>query len=123
MVESRARKAAFLQEAIRTLDLDKASVVSQRIEDRAQSVGGAADLSVTLVRGVRMDHLDFTAAIGLLHSSGHLLWFTSVHEFLLDTLERLTIVGQSPLPALGTLSHRLREEELMFHVEQYRRLI
>jgi len=101
MVESRVRKAAFLQEVIRTLELGNAHVVADRVENLSQEFTGNIDL--VTVRGVRMDQAMFSAAVALLRGGGQLLWFTAVQELSSQELPSLALVSKSPLPALGTL--------------------
>ena len=67
MVESRSRKAAFLSEAVRALNLGNAEVVNARFED-LHAPEPAADL--VTVRAVRADELLNTAVAGLLNDAG-----------------------------------------------------
>lgn len=65
MIESRARKTAFLREVVRVLDLDRTGVRATRIEDFAGSaLAGAADLIT--IRAVK-------PTIPILHAVAHLL--------------------------------------------------
>lgn len=75
MVESKARKAAFLREALRSLNLSHASVEHARFEETAQSHRGSAHL--VTVRAVRSDSTLSSAVASLLGFEGRLLMFTS----------------------------------------------
>jgi 16S rRNA (guanine527-N7)-methyltransferase len=77
MVESKARKAAFLREAIRTLELGSAEVANARFEAVAErpELQGSADLIT--VRAVKVDDSLIQVAATLLGKAGQLLVFTS----------------------------------------------
>ena len=55
MVESKARKAAFLREAIRVLDLQRARVENSRFEDLLEQHGQAGTYGAASVRAVRVE--------------------------------------------------------------------
>jgi 16S rRNA (guanine527-N7)-methyltransferase len=75
MVESRARKAAFLREAVRTLGLASAVVLQARIEDLGSAETASAD--VVTARGVKLD-AELLQCVGhLLRPCGKLLLFAS----------------------------------------------
>jgi 16S rRNA (guanine527-N7)-methyltransferase len=75
MVESRERKAAFLREVVRILEI-RASVENMRFEDLGDGRhGGIAD--VVTVRAVRPDAAMFSAAATVLKKAGRLLIFQS----------------------------------------------
>lgn len=75
MVESRSRKAAFLREAVRTLELPNAHVAEARFQDLARDCPGAADL--VTVRAVKRDATLRSAVTTLLRPGGRLLAFGS----------------------------------------------
>jgi 16S rRNA (guanine527-N7)-methyltransferase len=75
MVESRTRKAAFLREAIRTLELANARVLTERAEAAAARLPATADY--VTVRAVRPDAPLLEASRRLLASSGRLILFGS----------------------------------------------
>jgi 16S rRNA (guanine527-N7)-methyltransferase len=75
MVESRARKAAFLREAIRSLELGTGQVLAERAEVVAERLPATADY--VTVRAVRPDHALLAARRRLLSSSGRLILFGS----------------------------------------------
>lgn len=73
LVESKARKAAFLREAVRALGLAAAEVVQARFEEFAISKPGSAD--VVTVRGVRLNAELIASSRELLRPGGRLLLF------------------------------------------------
>ena len=79
MVESRGRKAAFLREALRTLDLS-GTVRSERAETLAASSELARTAHVVSVRAVRMTPQLATAMANLLVSGGLLAMFSKHFE-------------------------------------------
>ena len=93
MVESKARKAAFLREAVRLLELPDVHVENGRVEEIASEVPGSAQI-VTL-RAVKADSRFLGAAEELLEAGGRLLWFRSTRAELvaLSNLQRIKTVG------------------------------
>ena len=81
MVESRSRKAAFLREAVRTLDLPRTAVWLGRIEELG-SAAGSADL--VTIRAVRIGPAILRTAAAVLKPGG-----------------RFVIFGRRQAPALG----------------------
>ena len=77
MVESRARKAAFLREAVRAIGLSEVSVECSRIEDLAAAGRRAGSSDLITLRGVKPDATMWTALQDLLSQSGRLFWFHS----------------------------------------------
>ncbi len=75
MVESKARKAAFLREVVRTLALDDAEVVNSRAEELGDELAASAQLMT--VRAVRLDSGFQTLVMRLLRPAGHLTIFSS----------------------------------------------
>jgi 16S rRNA (guanine527-N7)-methyltransferase len=77
MVESKARKAAFLREVVRTLELAGTDVQNVRFEEWSDSASPKPVLDLVTVRGVRADD-DLLALCRLaLRSDGDLLLFQS----------------------------------------------
>ncbi len=118
MIESRARKAAFLREAVRSLGISSSRVENARFEDIAAEFGeaeaGVADL--VTVRAVKADTALFTASAQLLKKNGRLLLFRPSRDpvtadgfELTDTVELL----DSSRAFLAVFSR-------VFHVEQRR---
>lgn len=114
MIESKARKAAFLREAIRALDLPDADVENRRFED---VVGRTRPQSIDLVsvRAVKSDPSLFTAVYRLLAPNGRIFFFHSPASnpkappsFVMVELVRLRTSGDARLSILKPV----------FHVEQ-----
>ena len=74
MVESKARKAAFLRDAIRILGMSRASVETERIEALvSHPLAGSVD--VVTVRAVRLDPILFDSVRRLLKRRGRVVLF------------------------------------------------
>ena len=80
MIESKTRKAAFLREAIRVVGLSGATVMNERFEDVAQTVGHAGAADLLTVRAVKADKALFGTAARLLKETGHLCIFKPSHD-------------------------------------------
>ena len=111
MIESKARKSAFLREVVRQLSLQDARVETSRAEDLVErpEIFGLAD-AVTM-RAVRADLKTLASLQQFLRPGGELLFFTrlggSGRLLLPPQLER---VGEEALlPALQTSLLRLRK--------------
>lgn len=76
MVESRARKAAFLREAVRVLGLPDVGVENQRFEDIAQRVRSHS-IDLVSVRAVKSDASLLTAIHRILSPNGRVFFFHS----------------------------------------------
>jgi 16S rRNA (guanine527-N7)-methyltransferase len=103
MIESRARKGAFLREAVRTLELD-ANVETRRFEDVVLSEGRNAGL--VTARAVRVDGRFLDAAASLLCPGGILALF---HAGGIDSdlLSRACLTAQAPIDLFAGGSHQL----------------
>ena len=77
MVESKARKSAFLREAIRELVWSEAEVVSTRLEQLVLEQTFTAAAEWISVRAVRADLDLWRLLSAVLKPSGHVLWFRS----------------------------------------------
>ncbi len=75
MVESRERKAAFLREAIRTLELEESAVEASRIEAVAATHPLAGSIDLITVRAVRIDPSLFGSIRSLLRPRGRVVLF------------------------------------------------
>ena len=75
MVEAKARKAAFLREAVRVLALAGADVQNVRLESLAEWPQLLHSVDVVTVRAVKPDATLITAAAKLLATRGRLLLF------------------------------------------------
>ena len=81
MVESRARKAAFLREVVRGLELSQARVENVRFEELASRPETKGRAQLVTVRAVRPDQAMFDAAAWLLES-GRMLMLLGAGEDL-----------------------------------------
>jgi 16S rRNA (guanine527-N7)-methyltransferase len=104
MVESRTRKAAFLQEVVRQLDLPNVAVENCRIEDlAARAPREIAD--VVTVRAVRLDDGVWRALAGIIRPSGRVLLFRSNNQTSVNQEDQnFEIDGKGPL---GQPDHEL----------------
>ncbi|MPZ18641.1 MAG: 16S rRNA (guanine(527)-N(7))-methyltransferase RsmG [Luteitalea sp.] len=75
MVESRVRKAAFLQEAVRELGLSGTEVARSRFEALVEAGTLAARMDVVTVRAIRVGTQELAALGTFLRPGGRLLWF------------------------------------------------
>jgi len=75
MVESKVRKAAFLREAIRTMDLPYAAVENARMETLGAHSTWRSSASLVTVRAVKAEPKLFALAAELLVPNGRLLLF------------------------------------------------
>jgi len=82
MVESRERKAAFLREAIRTLELEESAVEASRIEAVAATHPLAGSIDLITVRAVRIDPSLFGSIRLLLRPHGRIVLFGGKREEL-----------------------------------------
>ena len=80
MVESKARKSAFLREAIRELGLADADVAEGRFEELVKGAEFMATADLVTVRAVKTDVSLFEIAGKLLQSTGRLLLFRPAHD-------------------------------------------
>jgi 16S rRNA (guanine527-N7)-methyltransferase len=80
MVESKARKSAFLREVIRELGLADADVAEGRFEDLLDGTDSRAAADLVTVRAVKTDASLFGIAGELLRDSGRLLLFRPGHD-------------------------------------------
>lgn len=85
MVESKWRKAAFLREVVRTLELADATVVATRIENLADSAP-ASSFDLGTIRAVRLDRKIAEALGKLLRPGGRLLVFGSADPVVLGAV-------------------------------------
>jgi len=102
MVESRARKAAFLSEAIRTLSLTHAAVLNSRFEELA-APDHAADL--VTVRAVRSDELLRATVSKLIADKGTFAIFgaASADEGEWEVVRTIQLLPASPSSRLDVL--------------------
>jgi 16S rRNA (guanine527-N7)-methyltransferase len=75
LVEVRARKAAFLREAVRTLELTGARVEAVAVGARVEMSSLAKQVDIVTMRAVRADREIWMAVDALLAPAGRVLWF------------------------------------------------
>lgn len=113
MVEAKARKAAFLREAVRAVGLEGVVVENARFEELGSDLEGKAKL--VTIRAVRGDAVVFDSATKLLSRGGQLFWFGA------DADRASQIGGFSVITSvnlLGMPASTLSVLEPTFHVEQ-----
>jgi 16S rRNA (guanine527-N7)-methyltransferase len=112
MVEVREKKAAFLREAVRLLELSDVEVVGDRFE-RVAERRAPHMVELATVRAVRIDEQVARALDRILTPDGRLLLFHSLDRTAVpDGFERLQTA------ALGVGDARLSVCRRVFHVEQ-----
>lgn len=101
LIEARSRKAAFLREAVRELNLQEVNVVNDRFELSAsrEELSAAADL--VTVRAVKVDDILARAVRQVLRANGQLLLFLR-HGGVDD----VTLPGLSPTSTTRLLPNR-----------------
>jgi 16S rRNA (guanine527-N7)-methyltransferase len=107
MVESKAKKAAFLREAAHATDLVDVKVIASRIEELGTQVAPAS-VDLVTVRGVKLDDSIWQVIEQLLRSSGRLVLFgigsprvaCSSHDTA-DPPKSATASGHPFVPNLG----------------------
>lgn len=115
MIESRTRKAAFLREAVRVIQLAGTTVASERFEEVASRAENAGSADLVTVRAVKPDSHLSDAVTRLLNENGRLLLFrtsSNIHPPGFDHLDTVQLTD-GPKSYLSTYRR-------MFHVEQSR---
>lgn len=107
MVESKARKAAFLREAVRALELPQTAVEHCRIEELVERPDRLGKARLVTMRAVRVDSALLDAMTRLSAPDSRLLLFTSdvlrtghVGSFTVESRTRLTGSPSSQLVIL-----------------------
>jgi 16S rRNA (guanine(527)-N(7))-methyltransferase RsmG len=115
MVESRGRKAAFLREVIRELQLPAARVENARFENLVQNEPKAAQL--VTIRAVRSDRSLFRAVAKLLGRGGRMLWFGANQSISAEIpgFQVAEVAKKAEMPG-----YSLIVLDRVFHVEQNR---
>lgn len=107
LVESKARKSAFLREAVRHLELEGVEVVTSRFEDLAGRRQFTAAADLVTVRAVRLDQDFWTTAATVLRPAGQVLLFGNTSGPPLPS--GFELVSSAPVPgttAVITLAGR-----------------
>ena len=99
MVESRERKAAFLREAARSLELSDTEVLAARIEDALPAWAGTVD--VVTIRALNLDQI-LAPACSLLRIGGKLVLFKATNPIDFSDF-RMKSLGKWPLPTEAEL--------------------
>ena len=110
MVEAKSRKAAFLREAIRTLNLESATVENVRFEEFARQ--SPASAQVLTVRAVRPDQTLMDAVTLLLKPAGLLLLFHSGALPTLPGFQARQTVGLGPGEAAQVTALRRTDQPM-----------
>ncbi len=105
MVESKARKCAFLREVVRQLSLADAEVANARFEELMTQVDLRETADVISVRAVRADRTLWGAIASLLKPGGTVLWFAAGDEPTRVQPAGFAIGSSQPL--LGSATSRL----------------
>jgi len=80
MIESRTRKAAFLREAARLLELTHTEVFTGRIEEAALRPDLRKTATLVSIRAVRADAQLWDSVAGFLAPRGRVLWFRATAD-------------------------------------------
>jgi 16S rRNA (guanine527-N7)-methyltransferase len=102
MVESKTRKAAFLGEANRVLQLD-AAIENSRFEDVASRGMYGGQLSLVSIRAVRVDRPTLVIAKSFLKPGGQIALFTPIGASPAELPDHLRVVNIAHLPGSSHL--------------------
>ena len=102
MVESKTRKAAFLREAVRTVQVP-AVVENARFEETAARGVYAGRMSLVTIRAVRVDRETLTTAKSFLKVGGQIALFSPSAGSPPDLPAELRVVRIAPLPGASHL--------------------
>lgn len=102
MVESKTRKAAFLSEASRALDL-RAIVENARFEEVADRGAYAGQMSLVTIRAVRVDRQTLVTAKSFLKPRGMIALFSPSAASPPDLPRDLRVLRIAPLPGTSYL--------------------
>jgi len=111
MVESRSRKAAFLREAARVVELN-ATVEAQRFETVSKRPEYSGRFDIVSIRAVRTDAVSLAASAALLRVGGVAALFQNTGNTLPDAPD---LAWRATWPLLRSSDSQL---VLLFHVEQ-----
>jgi 16S rRNA (guanine527-N7)-methyltransferase len=112
MVESKARKSAFLREVARQLALGDVVVETRRFEELLSQPRLVESMDVVTVRAVRLDHDTLRHLASFLRMGGQLFYFTSEHGQVPAGVLSLKLEAREPLvEALRSRLLKLRKIE------------
>jgi len=114
MIESKERKGAFLREAVRVLELEDATVETERFEASAAAPEHVATADFVTARAVRIDGEFFHAAGQLLKNGGQLFLFRPAHSPSSDPAGWKRI---NTFPLIDSPPSFLSIYQRVFHVE------
>jgi 16S rRNA (guanine527-N7)-methyltransferase len=100
MVESRERKAAFLREVVRSLELPSVKVLAERLETLPLDLE-ACPADLVTIRAVKLNQELLETVSGLLKPGGRLLLFT-VAKVAEAPIARFRLLATKLLPAPGS---------------------
>lgn len=110
MIEAKARKSAFLREAVRQLALSDSEVMNARMEDLLARPELHESASLISIRAVKADRRLWQTVSAFVKPGGRVLWFRSHSDdpdsgayfppFVLETVERLIPANNSELAVL-----------------------
>jgi 16S rRNA G527 N7-methylase RsmG len=103
MIESKSRKAAFLREVVRQLELSATVVENERFERVAETQPSSAELIT--VRGVKLTSESSRAIITLLGRPGALIVFGTSGDSLPDAPFKLMNQVALVRPGIARLFH------------------
>ncbi len=105
MVEARTRKAAFLREVVRHVDLGRTEVANGRLDEVAGRLAFQGTADLVTVRAVRLDGVFWFNTIKLISKLGRLVLFSSAAEYeSIEPPAELKIVASETL-LVSNLSH------------------
>lgn len=107
MVESRAKKALFLREAIRVLGLTNASVDTGRFETLVSRPSLRGSMDVVSVRAVRVEADVLTTLQAFLRSGGHMMVFKGAGADDVASAAKPPLRWAATYPLLEHLNSRL----------------
>jgi 16S rRNA (guanine527-N7)-methyltransferase len=114
MIEAKARKAAFLREVVRAMQLKSSDVLHEQFEDVVTDEAARESSALVTVRAVRTDRKLFSIAAKLLKPSGRLFLFRPSDRPISPEgfrfVESVPLI-EAPRSYLSILSR-------VFHVEQ-----
>jgi len=102
MVESKTRKAAFLSEAARTVQIP-AAVANARFEEVAARGTYAGQMSLVTIRAVRVDRQTLITAKSFLKPGGQIALFSPTAGSPPDLPAELRVMRIAPLPGASHL--------------------
>jgi 16S rRNA (guanine527-N7)-methyltransferase len=112
LIEAKARKSAFLREAVRQLGLDGVTVENRRIEELLTRTELHEEADVITVRAVRMDGRFLNALQAFLRPGGRVFWFGHGTAAVLTVLPPLEDAGTCALvPSQGSALRILRKAQ------------